>query len=324
MSALLEVGSLVKEFPARRRRERPVRAVDRVDFALEPGEVFGLVGESGSGKTTVARCILGLEQPTAGSIRYAGVDLAAADRGALRRARREMQLVFQQPAAALDPRMTLGQLVAEPLTTHGIARGAALRTRIEWLLGEVGLSTALLRRYPHELSGGQCQRVVIARALSTGPRLLVLDEPTSALDVVVQAQILNLLLALRNEHGLAFLLISHDLSVIGHLSDRIGVMYLGRIVEQGPAAEVLAAPRHPYTRALLGSRRGRGHATLDTPPPLHGETPPAWAIPSGCRFHPRCPLRHHLGMPAICEREEPTLEGSSHAAACHFGTEMTE
>ncbi len=324
MSALLEVGSLVKEFPPRRRRERPVRAVDRVDFGLQPGEVYGLVGESGSGKTTVARCILGLEQPTAGSIRYDGVDLVSADRGALRRARREMQLVFQQPAAALDPRMTLGQLVAEPLTTHRIARGAALRTRIEWLLGEVGLSTALLRRYPHELSGGQCQRVVIARALSTGPRLLVLDEPTSALDVVVQAQILNLLLALRNEHGLSFLLISHDLSVIGHLSDRIGVMYLGRIVEEGPAAEVLTAPRHPYTRALLGSRRGRGHATLDTPPPLRGEAPPAWAIPSGCRFHPRCPLSHRLGLPAICEREEPTLEGSGHAAACHFGTEATE
>src|SRR5581483_6006839 len=247
VTPLLDVRSLVKEFPPRRRREPPVRAVDGVDLALVAGEVYGLVGESGSGKTTVARCILGLAQPTAGTIVYDGLDLGAADRPTLRRARRELQLVFQQPAAALDPRMTVSQLVAEPLRTHGLARGAALRDRIERLLAEVGLSAALLSRYPHELSGGQCQRVVIARALSTSPRLLVLDEPTSALDVVVQAQILNLLLELRAQHGLSFLLISHDLGVVGHLSDRIGVMYLGRLVEEGPAADVLRSPKHPYT-----------------------------------------------------------------------------
>ena len=321
MSALLDVRGLVKEFPPRRRKEAPVRAVDRVDVALEPGQVYGLVGESGSGKTTVARCVLGLEHVTGGSIVYDGLDLAAPDRSVVRRARREMQLVFQQPAAALDPRLTVSQLVAEPLTTHGLGRGSALRERIEQLVTEVGLSTALLGRYPHELSGGQCQRVVIARALSTGPRLLVLDEPTSALDVVVQAQILNLLLALRAERGLTFLLISHDLGVIGHLSDRIGVMYLGRLVEEGPAADVLASPLHPYTRALLGSRRGKGSASLDTPPPLHGETPPPWAAPPGCRFHPRCPLREHLGRPAVCETEDPGLQGTRHTAACHFSEE---
>jgi len=318
VTPLLDVRSLVKEFPPRRRREPPVRAVDGVDLALVAGEVYGLVGESGSGKTTVARCILGLAQPTAGTIVYDGLDLGAADRPTLRRARRELQLVFQQPAAALDPRMTVSQLVAEPLRTHGLARGAALRDRIERLLAEVGLSAALLSRYPHELSGGQCQRVVIARALSTSPRLLVLDEPTSALDVVVQAQILNLLLELRAQHGLSFLLISHDLGVVGHLSDRIGVMYLGRLVEEGPAADVLRSPKHPYTRALLSSRRGRGSASLDTAPPLRGETPPPWAAPGGCRFHPRCPLRERLGSPPLCEREEPHLDDGGHAAACHF------
>ena len=321
MSALLDVRGLVKEFPPRRRKEAPVRAVDRVDVALEQGQVYGLVGESGSGKTTVARCVLGLERVTGGSIVYDGLDLASNDRSVVRRARREMQLVFQQPAAALDPRMTVSQLVSEPLTTHGLGRGSALRERIERLVAEVGLSAALLGRYPHELSGGQCQRVVIARALSTEPRLLVLDEPTSALDVVVQAQILNLLLALRAERGLTFLLISHDLGVIGHLSDRIGVMYLGRLVEEGPAVEVLASPLHPYTRALLGSRRGKGSASLDTPPPLHGETPPPWAAPPGCRFHPRCPLRERLGRPAVCETEDPVLQGAHHTAACHFPEE---
>jgi oligopeptide transport system ATP-binding protein len=323
VNPLLEIQALVKEFPPRRRRDGPVRAVDRVDVALETEQVYGLVGESGSGKTTVARCILGLEHPTTGSIVYDGIDLATSDRPVIRRARREMQLVFQQPAAALDPRMTVAQLVAEPLTTHSLARGKALRERVGRLVTEVGLSPVLLGRYPHELSGGQCQRVVIARALSTRPRLLVLDEPTSALDVVVQAQIVNLLLTVREQHGLTFLLISHDLGLIGHLSDRIGVMYLGRLVEEGPAADVLASPRHPYTRALLGSRRGKGSTSLDTPPPLLGETPPPWAAPRGCRFHPRCPLREQLGRPAICETDDPALAGVAHAAACHFAEAAT-
>ena len=318
MSSLLELRDLAKSFPPRRRGGTRVRAVDGVDLVIEPGRIYGLVGESGSGKSTVARCVLGLTPVTGGSVLYDGVDLASLGGAARRRARRGMQLVFQHPSAALDPRMTVSDLLAEPLTTHRIARGAALRTRIERLLGEVGLSPTLTGRYPHELSGGQCQRIVIARALSTEPRLLVLDEPTSALDIVVQAQILNLLLELREVHRLSFLLISHDLSVVGHLSDEIGVMYLGRIVERGPAADVLAAPRHPYTQALLSSTRGRGAASLDAPPPLLGETPPAWAIPSGCRFHPRCPLRRRLGDPSVCERDDPALRGACHVAACHF------
>jgi oligopeptide/dipeptide ABC transporter ATP-binding protein len=314
MTALLELRSVVKEFPPRRRAGARVRAVDGVSLSIDPGRVYGLVGESGSGKTTVARCVLGLSPATSGSILFDGSDLTTLGR----KARREIQLVFQQPQAALDPRMTVRDLVAEPLTTHQLARGAVLEERIHQLLDEVGLSPSLVVRYPHELSGGQCQRVVIARALSTSPRLLVLDEPTSALDVVVQAQILNLLVELRDQHGLTFLLISHDLSVVGHLSDRIGVMYLGRLVEEGDAATVLSSPGHPYTRALLGSVRGKGRGTLDAPPPLLGETPPAWAIPTGCRFHPRCPLRRQLGNPEICETDDPVAAGNGHVAACHF------
>jgi peptide/nickel transport system ATP-binding protein len=302
MSGLLEVAGLVKEFPGRRRGDAAVRAVDGVDLSLAEGSALGLVGESGSGKTTVARCVLGLTPATRGSISYAGGSF-----------RREVQLVFQQPVAALDPRMRVADLVAEPLRAHGLPRD-----RVPVLLDEVGLSSALSDRYPHELSGGQAQRVVIARALATRPRLLVLDEPTSALDVVVQAQILNLLLELRREHGLAFLLISHDLSVVAHLSEDVAVMYLGRIVERGRAHDVLSAPRHPYTRALLGARRGKGAASLDQPSPLPGETPPAWAVPNGCRFHPRCPLRRLLGNPTACETNDPGLSGNGHAAACHF------
>ncbi len=304
MSPLLEVDRLVKEFPGRRRGDGLVRAVDGVDLEVGEGESLGLVGESGSGKTTVARCVLGLTAPSGGAIRYAGDSL-----------RREVQLVFQQPIAALDPRMRVEALVAEPLRTHRLPH---VRGRIVELLDEVGLSGTLLDRYPHELSGGQAQRVVIARAIATKPRLLVLDEPTSALDVVVQAQILNLLLELRDEHGLAFLLISHDLSVVAHLSEQIAVMYLGRIVERGPAGDVLATPRHPYTRALLRSRRGRGAASLDAPPQLVGETPPAWSAPRGCRFHPRCPLRIALERPEACETDDPQLRGGAHQAACHF------
>jgi oligopeptide transport system ATP-binding protein len=304
VSALVEIRGLVKEFPGRRRGDARVRAIDGVDLTIDDGTALGLVGESGSGKTTVARCLLGLTPISGGTITYAGASL-----------RREVQLVFQLPIAALDPRMRVEALVAEPLRAQHLPRS---RSRVTELLGEVGLSPALLQRYPHELSGGQAQRVVIARALATKPRLLVLDEPTSALDIVVQAQILNLLLELRAEHRLTFLLISHDLSVVGHLSDRIGVMYLGRIVESGAARDVLEAPRHPYTRALLGSRRGRGAASLDAPPPLVGETPPAWAVPAGCRFHTRCPLRRELGMPEECETVDPVLSGNGHATACHF------
>ena len=214
------------------------------------------------------------------------MDLATVDSRTRRNLRREIQIVFQQPLSALDPRMTVDNLIAEPLTTHRMVRGAALRERVGRLLGDVGLSSVRLKRYPHELSGGQAQRVVIARALATGPRLVVLDEPTSALDIVVQAQILNLLVELRDEHGLTYLLISHDLSVVRHLSDRIGVMYLGRIVEEGPAAALLESPRHPYTRALLASTRGRGNTSLDEPPPIMGEMPSTWTfLPGAASTH---------------------------------------
>ena len=322
---LLELAGVAKAYPVpgSGRKRASIRAVDGVDLAIPEGTVFGLVGESGSGKTTVARCILGLTPLTEGSITFDGVDLAAAEPRVRRGLKREIQLVFQQPLAALDPRMTVDDLIAEPLTTHRIARGAALRERIGRLLGDVGLSSVHLRRYPHELSGGQCQRVVIARALASGPRLVVLDEPTSALDIVVQAQILNLLVDLRDAHGLTYLLISHDLSVVRHLSDRIGVMYLGRIVEEGPAAALFDNPRHPYTRALLASTRGRGSTTLDEPPPLAGELPSTWDLPTGCRFHPRCALRDELGLPAACETRDPAsvAVGGDHLAACHFAAD---
>ena len=286
--------------------------------------MFGLVGESGSGKTTVARCVLGLTPLSEGSIVFDGVDLGTADAGVRRGLRREIQLVFQQPTAALDPRMTVDNIVAEPLTTHRLARGAELRGRVARLLDGVGLSASYLRRYPHELSGGQAQRVVIARALATDPRLVVLDEPTSALDIVVQAQILNLLVELRDQHGLTYLLISHDLSVVRHLSDRIGVMYLGKIVEEGPAAALLESPRHPYTRALLASTRGRGSSTLDEPPPITGEMPSTWDVPSGCSFHTRCALREALGRPDACVTSAPARAtvGPRHFAACHFTDEV--
>lgn len=319
---LLELTGVAKAYPVpgSGRKRASILAVDGVDLAIEQGRVFGLVGESGSGKTTVARCVLGLTPLTDGSIAFDGTDLATVDSRTRRNLRREIQIVFQQPLAALDPRMTVDNLIAEPLTTHRMARGAALRERVGRLLGDVGLSSVHLKRYPHELSGGQAQRVVIARALATGPRLVVLDEPTSALDIVVQAQILNLLVELRDEHGLTYLLISHDLSVVRHLSDRIGVMYLGRIVEEGPAAALLESPRHPYTRALLASTRGRGNTSLDEPPPIMGEMPSTWDVPSGCRFHSRCALREQLGHPEVCETTEPprTPVGPRHVAACHF------
>lgn len=324
---LLELKGVAKAFPvpgAGRKRDS-IRAVDRVDLAIPHGRVFGLVGESGSGKTTVARCVLGLTPLSEGTITFDGVDLATADAAVRRRLRREIQLVFQHPTAALDPRMTVDRLIAEPLTTHRLARGAALREKVQSLLSDVGLSPTHLHRYPHELSGGQAQRVVVARALASGPRLVVLDEPTSALDIVVQAQILNLLVELRDEHGLTYLLISHDLSVVRHLSDRIGVMYLGRIVEEGPAWELLDSPRHPYTRALLASTRGRGTATLDEPPPISGEMPSTWEVPSGCRFHTRCALRETLGRPEACESidPEPVTVARNHVSACHFANHTT-
>ncbi len=324
-AALVQVRGLVMEFAARGpgRTASRVRAVAGVDLDIRTGEVYGLVGESGSGKTTLARCLLRLLPPTAGSIAIDGVDVAKLRGGDLRRLRREVQVVFQDPVGSLDPRVSVGDIVAEPIRLHTSASRAEAEKQVRVLLDEVGLGPQHLGRRPHELSGGQCQRVAIARALALRPRLVVLDEPTSALAGSVQAQILNLLGDLRRAHGLTYLLISHDLSVVRYLCDRIGVMYLGRIVEQGPATRVFESPRHPYTRALLsaapdvdGGRRRRVLVQGDPPSPVDH--------PSGCPFHPRCWLYAERGNPGSCRTTPPTPIdlGLDHAAACWFADEV--
>jgi len=317
---LVHIEGLVKEFPAyvAGRGTVIIRAVNGVDLTISSGEAYGLVGESGSGKTTLARCLLRLLDPTAGRIEVAGRDVTRATGGDLRALRREMQVVFQDPVGSLDPRSRVRDVVAEPLRTHLRMDSAAVTTRVSQLLDEVGLARTHLDRRAHELSGGQCQRVAIARALALRPRLLVLDEPTSALDVSVQAQILNLLAELRREHGLTYLLISHDLGVVRYLCDRIGVMYLGRIVEEGPSSHTLTAPIHPYTRALIASRPSVDGVAPTAP--VRGEPPSLTAPPPGCSFHPRCWLRASLGDPAHCAEEIPSLRpfASGVTAACHF------
>jgi oligopeptide/dipeptide ABC transporter ATP-binding protein len=319
-TALVRIEGLVKEFPVHvsGRGTVIIRAVDRVDLSIAQGEAYGLVGESGSGKTTLARCLLRLVEATAGRISVAGRDVTAANGAGLRALRREMQVVFQDPVGSLDPRARVTDVVAEPLRTHLKLSSSETNARVIALLDEVGLARAHMSRRAHELSGGQCQRVAIARALALRPQLLVLDEPTSALDVSVQAQILNLLADLRREHGLTYLLISHDLGVVRYLCDRIGVMYLGRLVEEGPAGRTLEGPAHPYTRALLASRPsvdGTEQVSL-----VRGEPPSLTSPPTGCSFHPRCWLRVELGDPDRCAEEAPSLRVTSPGvtAACHF------
>jgi oligopeptide/dipeptide ABC transporter ATP-binding protein len=316
MSALLEAAGLSREFrlpPARPfGSPRLLRAVSDVTLQVERGEVLGLVGESGCGKSTLGRLMIRLLEPTRGSVRFDGADLAGASGAALRALRRRMQMVFQDPFGSLNPRMRVSEIVLEPLRLAGMPRAERL-ARLPTLLEDVGLLPEHADRYPHQFSGGQRQRIGLARALSPDPELIVCDEPVSALDVSVQAQIINLLLDLRQRRSLAYLFISHDLRVVRHIADRMAVMYLGRIVELGPSRTVFAAPRHPYTRALLAAvPTGRGAARRQEVP--LGELPSPLAPPAGCAFHPRCPIAVDR-----CRTERPELRDlGGQLAACHL------
>ena len=328
---LLEVRQLKVYFPITRgivieRHVGDVRAVDDVTLTLRRGETLGLVGESGCGKSTMGRAILRLYRPTAGTITFDGQDITTLGGGALRGVRRRMQMIFQDPYASLNPRMTVGGIVGEPLDIHSIGTRSERRQRVEELFEIVGLDPSYAERYPHEFSGGQRQRVGVARALAVNPDLIVADEPVSALDVSIQAQIVNLLERLQAQFRLTYLFIAHDLSVVRHISDRIAVMYLGRIVELAPSRELYDAPRHPYTVALISavpipdpaveSKRRRIILKCDVPNPA--------APPRGCHFHTRCWLRERLGNPAECVEVAPQLRtvDAGHEVACHFAEQV--
>ncbi len=316
---LIEVQDLKKYYPVTAgllaRQVAEVKAVDGVSFCIMEGETLGLVGESGCGKSTLGRILLRLEEPTAGKVLYEGNDIMTWDKRQLKEMRKEVQMIFQDPQSSLDPRMTIGDSIGEALLIHGMKNERERLERVEELLKQVGLEPEHAIRYPHEFSGGQKQRIGIARALAVNPKLIVADESVSALDVSVQAQILNLLMDLQHQFGLAYLFIAHDLAVIGHVSDRIAVMYLGQIVELANRTELFSHPRHPYTEALLSA--------IPIPDPhqkrkrilLQGEVPSPVDPPPGCRFHTRCPKAMQ-----ICRQEEPKLQRRErdHLVSCHL------
>ena len=320
MNPLLRVEGLTKHFAVRggvafKRTTSLLRAVDDVSFAIAPGETLGLVGESGCGKSTIGRMLLRLVEPTSGRVEFLGDDLVALGPEALRARRRDIQIIFQDPYGALNPRMTVADIIMEPLLIHGARADATSRQRVAELLDRVGLTAEHASRYPHEFSGGQRQRIGIARALALNPKFIVCDEPVSALDVSIQAQIVNLLQDLQGEFGLAYLFIAHDLGVVKHISDRVAVMYLGKLVELADKKTLYANPLHPYTQALIAAvpiakPRGRRRKTA-----LQGEIPSALDPPKGCRFHTRCPYV----MP-VCREIEPLLTepAPGHRVACHL------
>ena len=335
MQQLLFVRDLKKHFPVRgglfSRVREYVKAVDGVTFSIGKGQTLGLVGESGCGKTTIGRAILRLISATSGVVEFEGVDILRLDRHQLREKRRRMQIVFQDPYGSLNPRMTIEQIVGEALEVHGLAHGSALREEVALLLSQVGLRPEVMNRYPHEFSGGQRQRIGVARAIALKPAFIVCDEPTSALDVSIRAQIINLLQDLQAARNLSYLMISHDLGVVRHISNAVAVMYLGKIVEQAPTETLYGNPRHPYTQVLLAAipvsnprlrnAPNRRVKSLDTddavPSPIN--------IPSGCPFHPRCPLYAAKGKPVACRTTMPELaplkSPPEHLVRCHFAEE---